>query len=84
MPIRMRVIDEKQRRGNVSRWQDIYKNILNLPKGKILEVELANRAEAVKLRSAIYNYAARHNFKVSGYLGEGSILYIERLHDAQP
>jgi hypothetical protein len=81
MPIKMRVIEEKQKRGNVSKWTGIYKNILSLPQGKVLEIELSSRVEAVKLRSAIYTYAARHNFKVSGYLGEGAILYIERIDE---
>lgn len=83
MTVKMRIIEAKQKRGNVSRWQPVYAQLLSLPVGKTLEVNLGSYAEAEKLKNAMYTYAKRHAFKVSVCYGMASktstTLYIERL-----
>lgn len=88
MSVKMRVIDEKQKRGNVSRWQPIYTQLLSMPAGKTLEVNLSSYTESEKLKNAVYTYAKRKGFKVSICYGVGSptnaVLYIERLDNDNP
>ena len=81
MTVKMRVIEAKSKKGNVSRWQPVYAQLLSLPAGKTLEVNLGSDAEAEKLKNAVYTYARRHAIKVSVCYGMASktstTLYIE-------
>lgn len=81
--LKIKVVEARPKRGNASRWQQVRENLLNLPDGKVLEVNLSSYDEAEKLKNAIYRYAMRNNFKVSIHYGVGTptsaLLYIQRL-----